>query len=295
MKLNFAYGIVKFILRVRGVKELFRHDPIDYKKLRKDDVKDASGRFFKKQGLNIFNISKTKITEFRNDSSSSKLVLYVHGGGYISGPTQLHWNAIKEILKRTEHSIWMCDYPKAPEHKINLISDQIDRVYASAQQKYPTKQIILIGDSVGGSLITALVQRLVKQQQRLPAKLILISPVMDASMTNPEIDAIDEIDPMLSKVGLLSAKKMCAENEDVSHVLISPINGSFENFPKTFLFLATDDITYPDQKIFIERLSAAKVDHHIIEAENMPHIWPILPVMNESKTALKEIIRILEK
>ena len=66
---------------------------------------------------------------------------------------------------------------------------------------------------------------------------MLVSPVMDATMSNPQIDKIDKIDPMLSKTGVLSAKKMCAENNDLKNVMISPINGSFDEFPQTiFIF-----------------------------------------------------------
>ncbi len=295
MKSNFPYQVVKFILRVNGIKKLFSKDPIDYQKLRKGDLHEVKSRFFIKQGLNSFDVSQTKITEFKQNSNSDKLVIYVHGGAYISGPTRLHWNALKELLKFTDHSLWLCNYPKAPEHNIEFISDQIDQVYQAAIQKYPSKRVVLIGDSVGGSLIITLVQRLLKNKQPLPEQLILICPVMDASMTNPDIDAIDAIDPMLSKVGLLSAKKMCAINGDLNHPLISPINGSFKDFPLTHLFLATDDITYPDQKLFIKKLKDDKVESKIFEAENMPHIWPLLPMMKESKNALNEILKILGK
>ena len=112
-------------------------------------------------------------------------------------------------------------------------------------------------------------------------------------MSNPEIDKIDSIDPMLSKIGVRSAKEMCAENRDLSNVQISPLNGNFEKFPNTFLFLATNDITYPDQQILVQKLSKAKVDFELIKGENMPHIWPFLPVMHEANIALKKIIHIL--
>ncbi|NQX82024.1 MAG: alpha/beta hydrolase fold domain-containing protein, partial [Flavobacteriaceae bacterium] len=94
-------------------------------------------------------------------------------------------------------------------------------------------------------------------------------------------------------VGVLSAKKMCAENDDLENVMISPINGSFDNFPNTILFLAKNDITYPDQQLATQKLIKAKVNIKVIEGDGMPHIWPFLPVMKEAKNALKEIINIL--
>ncbi|MBL4642055.1 MAG: alpha/beta hydrolase fold domain-containing protein, partial [Flavobacteriaceae bacterium] len=141
--------------------------------------------------------------------------------------------------------------------------------------------------------VTSLIQRLIKRNIELPNKIILVSPVMDASMSNPEIKKLDTIDPMLSKVGVLSAKKMCVENNDLKNIMISPLYGSFGNFPQTILFLAENDITYPDQKLAIKKFIEAKISLEIIVGKNMPHIWPFLPVMKEAKTSLSEIIRIL--
>lgn len=116
---------------------------------------------------------------------------------------------------------------------------------------------------------------------------------MDASMSNADIEKIDDIDPMLSKKGVLSAKKMCAGNNDLKSVMISPLYGSFEKFPHTILFLAENDITYPDQKLAVQKLIEAKINLELIEGKNMPHIWPFLPVMKEAKISLNKIIRTL--
>ena len=206
----------------------------------------------------------------------------------------MHWDALKEISKQTEQTIWMCDYPKAPEHDTVEISNNIDAVFNLALEQYEAKHITLIGDSVGGTLITALTQRLILNKRELPRKIILISPVMDATLSNSDIEDLDKIDPMLSKAGVLSAKKMCAQNHDLDNPLISPIYGSFKNFPHTTLFIATNDITYADQQLMIEKMNKAHIDLEVIIGENMPHIWPLLPVMAEAKTALKQLIEIIK-
>ncbi len=184
----------------------------------------------------------------------------------------------------------MCDYPKAPEHKISDLSKNIDSIYHKALEKYPARQISLLGDSVGGTLIAALTQRLIEKSTELPSKIILVSPVMDATMSNPEIENLENKDPMLSKIGVLSAKKMCAENGDLKNTMLSPLHGSFDKFPKTILFLAERDITFPDQLLAAHKLIEVKADIEVIQGGNMPHIWPFLPVMKEAKTALSQII-----
>ncbi len=293
MKQSLTYHLTLLVIKLKGLKKNFSKDPIDFKKIRKEDVHQPKGKFFKQNVVRNFKISGSVITEIRNADNSDKLLIFIHGGAFISGPGKHHWDTIQELAKQTDYTIWMCNYPKAPEHKISEISENIDAIYTTAQEQYQASQITLIGDSVGGTLITALIQRLVEGKKELPNKIILVCPVMDATMSNPDIEKVDAIDPMLSKKGILSAKKMCAENNDLKNVMISPIYGSFEQFPETVLFLAENDIMYPDQKLVVQKLKKTNTNMMVIEGKSMPHIWPFLPIMKEAQVSLKEIIKIL--
>ncbi len=290
MKYSLSYYITLFVIKLKGIKSIFRKDPIDYKKLRKEDVHKPKGVFYRDNKVRSFKISDSLITEVSQVKPSGRLLIFVHGGAFISGPAKHHWDTIKSISKQTNYTIWMCDYPKAPENRISNVSENIDQIYNSALDQYDAGLVTLIGDSVGGTLVTALIQRLVIQNIQLPHRIILVSPSMDATMSNSRIDEIDSNDPMLSKVGVISAKRMCAENNDLANAMMSPIYGSFESFPNTILFLAENDITYPDQLLVVQKLRKANINFEIFEGKGMPHIWPFLPFMKESKIALNLII-----
>ena len=58
------------------------------------------------------------------------------------------------------------------------------------------------------------------------------------------------------------------------------------------LFLAKNDIAYPDQKLAVENLIEAETNLEIIDGQNMPHIWPLLPIMKEAKTLMNKLIKI---
>ena len=294
MKQSLTYYATLGVIKLKGVKKKFSKSPIDYLKIRKEDIPQIPSKLGKKYAVEHRIILKSKVTEILQQKASNQLILYIHGGAFISGPAQHHWDSIQTIIEKTKKNVWMCNYPKAPEHKISEISKNIDAVYAMALKSYNPKDIVMVGDSVGGTLVTALVQRLIDKGMETPEKIILISPVMDASLSNPKIDAIDAIDPMLSKKGVLSAKIMCAENEDLTNVMLSPIHGSFQSFPKTYFYAAKNDITFPDQELAIEKLRKSDVHLNVTYGNNMPHIWPLLPVMKEAKIALNEIIEILQ-
>ena len=294
MKQSLTYYITLFVIHLKGLKKEFSNDPIDFKKIRKNDVHHPKGTFFKQNIKRSFKISDSLITEVGLSNNINKLVLFIHGGAFISGPAQHHWDAVKKIAKQTNYRIWMCDYPKAPENKIVDISRNIDTIYKIALEHYQSNQIFIVADSAGGTLATSLIQRLIKKNIELPKKIILISPVMDGSMSNPEIEKIDAIDPMISKKGVLSAKQMCVGNNDLKDSMISPLYGSFEKFPHTIIFSAKHDITYPDQKLAVQKCIDSKINLKLIEGQNMPHIWPLLPIMKEAKTALNKNIETLK-
>jgi acetyl esterase/lipase len=294
MKQSLSYYLTLLVIKLKGIKKNFANDPIDFKKIRKENIHHPSSRLFKNKLFRTFKISDSLISEIGSDQNSEKLLIFIHGGAFISGPSKHHWDSIKAIANKLNFKIWMCDYPKAPENQINKISQNIDSIFYSARKSYEANQISILGDSVGGTLATALVQRLILRKLELPTKLILVTPMMDASMSNPEIKTFEKVDPMLSKTGIVSAKKMCAGTKDLKDQMISPLYGSFKGFPDTILFLAQKDILYPDAKLAEIKMEKSNVNIKVIEGENMPHIWPFLPVMKEAKTSLNQMIHLIK-
>ncbi len=234
------------------------------------------------------------VTEiFPKGIASKKVILYFHGGALVYGPTQLHWNTISRIIKKTNTKAFLVDYPKAPEHQIREVNDEIDGIYNYLLTIYPPDNIIVMGDSAGATLAILLIQRLIKKGLPLPRATILISPVLDCSMSNPAIIAIDKVDIMLSRKGVLSAKRMSAGNMDLQSEEISPLFGSFKGFVPTYLFTATCDVMHADAKLFVGKLQKENVQIEVIVGEGMPHVWPLLPLMSESKVALKKVSEII--
>ncbi len=287
---SFTHYLLLLAIKLQGIKKKFGEDPIDYNSLRKQNVSNPGLYFFRGNLYRRFHIDKAEVTEIEPKDSKDDLIIFCHGGAFVYGPVSYHWTSVVKLAAQTCSTVWMINYPKAPEADIRTISSTIDKTYRAAREKYPSKNVIFVGDSVGGTLLTSLVQRLILQEQRLPSLLVLISPVMDASFTNTGIATLEKKDPILSKSGALSAKRMAAGNLDLKDPVISPLYGCFKNFPPTLLYIAENDITRPDQELAAQKMQDQNVDLEIYFGEGMPHIWPILPVMKEGKKAFNKII-----
>lgn len=286
------YKLTILLIRILGIKRNFSEDPINYEKIRKDDEKEPKNLSSKKFIINEIRIKQSLITEIvpKERTKRSSHILFIPGGAFISGPTKHHWDFIKRIVSKTQLSLWLIDYPKAPEKNINQINENINAVYELALEKKSEQKLILIGDSVGANLIMSLTQRLIEEKTPLPYQLILMTPVFDSSMSNKAITMLDNKDPMLSKLGVLSAKKLCARGIELKDPRISPLYGSFKNFPRTMLFLGGRDIMFADGLLGMHKMKEAGVELEVIIENRMPHIYPLLPLMTESKNAMQKIV-----
>ncbi|PKV51327.1 acetyl esterase/lipase [Aquimarina sp. MAR_2010_214] len=292
--MSIGYSLVKLVLRLKGEKKSWSQTPIDYRKKRKQDVHTPNTKLLLGSTFETKEICNSRVTSIvPREANTDVLLLYCHGGAFVYGPTRENWIAIAKIAKQAHSSAWMVDYPKAPENTIKTITESVYQVYLEAAKAYDPSRIILIGDSVGGNLIMTLTQRLLKEEYKLPNRLIAITPIVDASLTNPKIKEIDLIDPILSVKGVKSAKKMCAGQSSLKDRMISPVYGGFDNFPPVHLFTATNDICSPDQEILIDKIKEAQGLIEVIKGKGMPHIWPILPILSEAKIAINKIVSII--
>lgn len=290
---SLGYYLLANVIKLKGVKKIFPESPINYLKLRNDDVHSPSKRDVQKNRTDSFLVGKTTVTEVipEMEISPEKALIYCPGGAFVYGPTEPNWNSIGYIVKKSGIKAYVLDYPKAPENSILAINENIWTAYHKILENHSPENVILIGDSVGGTIMSLLVQSLLENKPNLvPRNIILISPVMDCSLDNPEIGLIDKMDIMLSKAGALSAKQMCAGGIHLKSPKISPLFGQINGFIPTLLFIAENDIMRPDAEFFAEKLKASNVKLELVFGKDMPHIWPILPVLGEGKLALNQIV-----
>jgi acetyl esterase/lipase len=293
---HITYYLIALVIKLKGIKKTFSKAPINYQKLRKDDIHLPKPSNVLGLKLHTVKIKKSFVTEILpTQIKSENIILYCHGGASVYGPTEMNWKSIAQIVKESGTKAYLVDYPKAPEYQIIEINQNIDSIYEYVLQNYQAKNVILLGDSMGGTLLILLVQRLLKNNKPLPKTIILLSPVLDCSMTNPDIEAMDSKDILLSKVGVISAKTMCAGNIDLKSSEISPLYGNFKNFISTTIFIGEHDIMQPDEALFVSKLNAENIAVKVFEGEGMPHVWAFLPMLKEAKKALKQMIDVIQK
>lgn len=230
-------------------------------------------------------INKTDVIHFVNENA--KIVIYLHGGGYYKQANILHYNFANQLFKNGI-DVYFPIYPLIPNTYINTY-EMLLKLYKKLLLK--EKEIIIIGDSAGGGLALGFTQYLNEKKLKTPSKLILISPWVDVSMENLEMQKYEKKDPMLSIEGLKQIGKYWAGDLSVKNYKISPIYGNFKNIPQTFIYTGTKEILYPDSLLLYNKLKENNVKCKLIVGSNMNHIYPLFPIIG--KTERKQIINIL--
>jgi len=235
---------------------------------------------------------------------SKKVVIYLHGGGYINGPMALQWEAIGEICYEADSDMVMIEYPLVPEHSCETILNQTVKAYNQVISKYKTENhiddITVLGDSAGGGLALALYPILNEMNKKnahiiLPQQLILLSPWLDVSMSHQDVPKYIETDEMLSMPFLLECGLAYAGNLDVQDPRVSPMFGMYDRLPETHIFIGTRELLYPDCAEFYNSAIQARLPVILHAYEDMQHVWPIIPFLEEGKHARKSIVDIIEK
>ncbi|MBR8740260.1 esterase [Nocardiopsis sp. MG754419] len=229
----------------------------------------------------------------REVEQPSKAVLYVHGGTYVSEISAWHWVLISRMADagcRVEVPI----YGLAPEHTYREAFGLLHRMYEDLLEDVAPERTLLAGDSAGGGLALALAQTLPEVGLPEPARLALISPWADLTMSNPDIAEVEEEDPWLSPVGLLEAAHSWAGGDDLTEPRLSPVYGRMAGLPPMDLYIGTRDLLLPDTRRLHDQVTEAGGEAHLFEEEGAFHIHPLVPVP-EGGDARARIMRTVEE
>lgn len=219
-------------------------------------------------------------------------ILYLHGGAYVFEITKFHWALIAEMAERLGARVTVPVYPLAPEHDFHAMFSMVGEVYRGMLDEAPVADIAFMGDSAGGNMAVVLTMMAAREGMPTPSSHVLISPGLDMSLANPEVYAVERIDPWLAIPGGLEAVRLYSAGMDRTDWRISPLYGDLSVLPRTQLFTGTRDILNPDSLIFAERARSVGVDIDLVSGPGMIHVWPLID-MPEARRARDRMVAFL--
>ena len=210
-----------------------------------------------------------------NEEKNDIVILYFHGGSYMAEASNKHWNFLEKLAIDTKSTIVMPDYPLTPKYNYKDVFEMVEPLYKEITKKIDVKNLIVMGDSAGGGLGLALLEKVSQESIPLPEKTILISPWLDVRLTNPKIEEVQKKDTVLNKETLKLAGLAYSGEDGINSYLVNPIDGDLEKIKNVTIFTGTDDILNPDVYVLQERAKEVNVEIEVKEYESAKHIWVI--------------------
>ncbi|MET9488007.1 alpha/beta hydrolase [Nocardia sp. NPDC006630] len=202
-------------------------------------------------------------------------VVYVHGGAWVNEIAPQHWALAAEIAARVGTTVTVPIYPLVPIGTALEVVDEIAGLVLDNRARYG--EVCLAGDSAGGqiALSTAVVLR--DEHQLSVPRTVLISPAVDLSLSNPEIDVVLPNDPWLGKEGTRVFIEHWRGQLSLSDPRVSPLAADLRGLGPLTIFSGTRDIVLPDVRLLVAKARAAGVQTDYYEGTGLVHVYPLTP------------------
>ena len=225
-----------------------------------------------------------------------KLLLYLHGGGYIVGGCDMHRQVVSHIARAGRIRALLPEYRLSPEHKFPAAVDDAVGVYRSLlKMGIKGRDIVIAGDSAGGGLSVATLLALRDAGDPLPAAAVLISPLLDVTASGASMQSRADQDPWFHAADIsIIADHYCLPHQ-IRFPLVSPVFANVEDLPPMLIQVGDDEILLSDSERLADACVAAGID---VELDVWPEMWHVFQMfigkMPEARQAIDKIGRYIQ-
>lgn len=221
---------------------------------------------------------------------SDKALMYIHGGGFISGSCNTHRMHVAKFALGSGLRSLLFDYRLAPEHPFPAALEDCLSAYAwMLEQGYEPRNIVVGGESAGGTLTLSLLLALEERGLPQPAAAFSISPVTDLRCQADSFtyNAKRDIAPYGSWT--VWTRYYIGEH-DPADALLSPLMGNYAAVPPLLICVGSFEIHLDDCVNLSKKAEKDGADVTLSVWPKMVHAFPIMsPLFPEARRALDEI------
>ena len=223
-------------------------------------------------------------------------LLYLHGGGYISGSAAVYRDFTATLSNATGCVVLAADYRVGPEHPFPAAVD--DGVTAhqwmrahGPKGKRKAVRTFVAGDSAGGGLTLATLLALRDRAKPLPDGAVTISAYTDLAHTGESVRTRADVDPVCLPAWLPTYANNYLCGADPRHPLASPLYADFKGLPPLLIQVGDYEVIRDDSVRVADKAKAAGVRVTLEVYPEMMHVWHIRkPEFPEARKAVASIV-----
>jgi acetyl esterase/lipase len=224
-------------------------------------------------------------------SRPERNLLYLHGGGYISGGPAYYRHFTWRLANAVRACVWALEYRLAPEHPFPAALEDAVAGYTWLADKMPdTRRLFVMGDSAGAGLALCLLLKLRDDAGSLPGAAVAMSPWTDLALTGRSLASNAAADPMLNAGNLPEVVQYYLDGADPHTPYASPLYGDPAGLPPVLIQVGSDEILRDDAVRMAEKLREQNPHSRLEIWSRMPHVWQLfVPVLPEAHRAIAQI------
>jgi len=230
------------------------------------------------------------------DADESRVLLYLHGGGYLLGSIATHRSLAARIAAAAGIRALIIDYRLAPEHPFPAaLEDAVAAYDYLLDQGYAPERVAIGGDSAGGGLAIATLISLRDSGRPLPGATIALSPWTDLEATGESMQT--RADPMLGSTDDLRATaSLYLDGADPRTPTASPLYADLAGLPAIAIQVGTAEKLLDDSTRLAERIRSVGGQVELEVFEDLIHVFQSLaPHVPESLEAIDKLGSFLKR
>ena len=251
-----------------------------------------AARLVRKVDVTARRVNGWPVYTIRPKTETNQHAVFSHGGSFVHEISPWHWKMIARLANNTGTEFTVPIYPLIPFGTAAEVVGGVAELTAEIVARVGAEKTVLIGDSAGGTISLAAAMKLRDRGIQAPRDVILISPAVDLSFSDPLIDRIAPKDPWLAAPGLRALADKWRGDLPLTDPSVSPVHGSLAGIGRITLFSGTHDILNSDAAALVRKAAAERHPLDFHQAPNMLHNYPVLPIP-EGEAALRVIERVL--
>ena len=225
-------------------------------------------------------------------------LLYLHGGGYVSG-SGAHYAGLAALISSTAQcAVLILDYRLAPEHPFPAGLEDALEAFSWMQSHgpdlvSPATATFIAGDSAGGGLTLAALLALRDRQLPLPAAGIALSAFADLNLSSESMQSQAHTDPIMSPGCLPTFVDLYLAGSDPYDPLASPVLADYSGIPPLLLQVGDFEVIRDDSIRVATRAEEHGVQVQLEVWPDMVHVFQVrgLPESQEAIDNIAAFIR----
>jgi monoterpene epsilon-lactone hydrolase len=222
------------------------------------------------------------------DADPRRVILYLHGGGYVIGSLTSHRSLVAELGRAARARTLAIDYRLAPEAPYPAaVDDALSAYQFLLNQGIKASAIAIAGDSAGGGLTVATLIAARDAGLPQPSCGVCISPWVDMELLGGSMTSKAPDDPVLNRALLTFWAETYLGKAHPRTPLANPLHADLKGLAPLLIQVGSAETLLDDSIRLAGVASAHDVSVRLETWPEMLHVWHMFhPILSDARRAI---------